>query len=140
MTREPASSAIRRHDSRGMSRRQLVMTYGRDAVIRVLGGDDTTPEAPPPAPQPFHIRLGLARTTMNHNRKHAADLLGSNKDVLAQYETGDMIPRRAELIGAIALYMAEDPAALAAELAVLRAAKDKHVAAVRAQRFVRTAG
>jgi hypothetical protein len=138
--RETVSSAIRRHDARGMSRRQLVMTYGRDAVIRVLGSDDSEPAVQPTGPLPFHIRLSLARAGRKQGRPEVSRLLGCNEDGLVSYEAGEMIPRRPELVAAIALYLAEDPAALAAELAVLRAAKDKHVAAVRAQRFVRTAG
>jgi hypothetical protein len=141
MSRESVDSAIHRHAARGMYRAQLVMTYGRDAVLRVLGSEEPPPKvAEPVARAPFHDRLVAARMAKKHGRPKACVIIGINEMTMVDYEAALKIPKRPEIIAAIAAYMDEPVASLTAEIAVLRAANDKRVAEKRLRRFTKVSG
>jgi hypothetical protein len=119
MSRETIPDAIRRHAGRGMSRRQLVMTYGKDAVIRVLGNEEEAPKrsAAPAIVIEFGERLRLARLKAKHTLMHVASLVGAHASHISAYEEGATYPFSTERIQLLADYMGEPFSALNSEIA-----------------------
>lgn len=104
MTVRSATAAIRFHAGRGMSRDALERIYGRDRVLRVLGGETVKP-----VPRvTLGGRLRAARLAKGDSLHAACVAIGcghARSDDIEAYELGTKAIKSPERIARIAAYI-----------------------------------